>query len=156
MSTMRIPRVVRKKTSVWLDEFLWDRFVTWTHDRRTSTCHVLEPIIYALIEGSQKLEFSDIPKLELNLNVTREVARPRRAVSKSGDQPLFEDQGSPLRCYTCRRESKVVVYYAQGWDRTVRYYCCGLHARRFKRMTSLAQGYPKISLTRLYKQREGK
>lgn len=146
---VRIPRVVRKKTSIWLDQYLWDRFVVWTHDRRTSTCHVLEPIIYALLEGSQKLEFSAIPNLEMNLNVTREVQRPRRATGKATEEPLWEDWGDHLRCYFCKRPSRWVVYYSPGWDKSIRVYTCGHHVHRYHRMISSAQGWPKISFQAL-------
>ena len=148
---VRIPRTRRKKTSIYIDEALWDWFVPWTKDHHTSTCHILEPFLYALKTGSQKLEFSPLPKIDLTLNISREVLRARRRERVSGDQPIFQDLGTHLSCHFCHRISKWMVHYVPGWDQVSRVYCCGYHVRRYRRMTSLERGYPRISFHRLYK-----
>lgn len=133
-------------TSIRVDEQLWNDFVAWCHDRRTSTCHVIEPLVYALMKGSSEAPpLQALPKVTMSLSVTREVARPRRAVDREG-QPVFEDWGSHVSCHFCKRPTRWVVYYSPGWDKTVRVYCCGYHVKRYRRMTSLVKGYPNISI----------
>lgn len=148
--TVRIPRTKRKKTSIYIDGDLWKDFVTWCHNNRTSTCHILEPLVYALLKGSKDVQFSALPKVDLTLNISREVKRARRRETVPSDAPLFQDWGSHVSCNVCPRESKWVVNYAVGWDKVFRVYCCGYHVRRYRRMVSLEQGFPQVNFQRLY------
>jgi len=148
--SVKIPRVRRKKTSIWIDEDLWDDFIGWCKARGTSTCHLLEPIVYAIMKGSAEAPpFSPLPKIDMTLNLTREVQRYRRR-EKVGPGPVLDELGTHLHCYFCKRESKWVVYYSVNFDRTSRVYCCGYHVRRYKRMISKSKEYPKVSFQRLY------
>lgn len=148
---IRIPRVRRKKTSIYADEDLWDDFVKWCKDNHTSTCHILEPFMYAIMKGTQEIKFSPLPKVDLTLNITREVQRSRRREVVPRDAPLFQDWGSHVSCRYCPRESKWLIHYAVGWDTVIRVWTCGYHVRRYRRMTSFEEGFPKVSFTRLYK-----
>lgn len=148
---VKLPRVRRKKTSIYVDAELWDKFVPWCKTRHTSTCHIIEPYLYAIMKGSQKIEFSALPKVDVTLNISREVLRARRRERVSGEDPVWQDWGSHLRCHFCGRPSKWVVYYHEGWDKSFRVYCCGYHVKRYRRMTSLEKGYPQTGFQQLYK-----
>ncbi len=149
MSEFRIPSKVRGKTSIYLDTCLWRDFVSWCKSNHLSTCGVIEPLLYALLKGSSELSLSAIPKIDMQLNVTREVSRYRRKENVR-DGPLFDDWGTHLHCRFCKHPSRWVVYYAEGWDKTIRVYCCGNHVRPYRRMISLEKGFPQVRFQRLY------
>lgn len=153
---VKIPRVRRKKTSIYVDEQLWADFVAWCRARRTSTCHLIEPYLYAILQGSARAApFAPLPKIDLTLNVSREVLRARRR-ERVSDFPVWNERGSFLRCSVCGRPSRWVVYYHPGWDKAFRIYVCGFHVRPYRRMTSLEKGYPKVAFDRLYRSAEEK
>jgi len=154
-----IKRSGRKKTSIWFDGELWDWFCgrdnpdSYVKRHWTSSCELLEGFVYALQVTDQKMErpsLSPLPKVDVQLNLSREVARPRRQETVSRDQPLFQDWGSHLHCRFCKRTSKWVVHYVPGWDKIFRIYACGYHVKRYRRMISREKGFPQISFDRLY------
>jgi len=156
---VKISRTGRKKTSIWIDAFLWDWFVKWVHKNRTSTCHLLEPFIYALKQTEDKIQDNiglqtPLPKIDLTLNLTREVQRHRRR-EDVGFGPVWNDWGDHLRCYFCKRPTKWIVYYSPGWDRSFRIWVCGFHRRRYLRIRSRPQGYPQIKIEALYRGERG-
>lgn len=154
-----IVRSGRKKTSIWIDRALWDRFcgkgnpTSYVKRHWTSSCELLEGFIYALLVTDEKMKspsISPLPEVNVQLNIAREVKRPRRQETVSSDQPLFQDWGTHLHCRFCKRVSKWVVHYVPGWDKTFRIYSCGYHVKKYRRMISREKGFPKISFERLY------
>jgi len=149
--SVRIPLQRRKKTSIWVDEFIWSWFVPWTHLNSTSSCEVIDAFLYSLYSTAKKIEAPrGLPAVTVNLAVNREVQRPRRSPSATSET-VFSDWGTHLNCHFCKRASTWIVYYSEGWDHTIRVYCCGHHVRQYRRMTSQEKGYPKISFQELYK-----
>jgi len=155
-----IPRKGRMKTSIWFDRSLWKWFAgrdnpaSYVKRHWTSSCELLEGFVYALRVADEKVKqpiLSPLPKVDVQLNLSREVARPRRKEKVGFDQPLFQDWGTHLHCRFCKRRSKWVVHYACGWDKVIRVYCCGYHVKQYRRMVSLEQGFPQVSFQRLVK-----
>lgn len=159
----RISRSGRTKTSIWIDRELWfwfcgkDNPESYVKKHWTSSCELIEGFLYALQVTDKKLEqpiLSPLPKVDVQLNLSREVARPRRRETLTGDQPLFQDWGTHLHCRFCKRKSKWLVYYVEGWDQIYRIYCCGYHVKPYRRMISKKKGYPQIDFQRLYKKED--
>lgn len=155
----RISRSGRTKTSIWFDRDLWRWFCgrdnpqSYVKRHWTSSCELLEGFVYALRVTDEKLErpsISPLPKVDVQLNLSREVARPRRVETVARDQPLFQDWGTHLHCRFCKRKSKWVIHYVPGWDKVIRIYSCGYHVKKYRRMVSKEEGFPKISMERLY------
>lgn len=155
----RIARSGRMKTSIWIDRELWFKFCgkgnpeAYVKRYFTSSCELMEGFIYALLVTDEKMKtpsVSAMPKVDVQLNLAREVARPRRQEKVSRDQPLFQDWGTHLRCRFCKRTSKWVVHYIPGWDKIFRIYACGYHVKKYRRMVSKEKGFPRISFERLY------
>lgn len=154
-----IARSGRQKTSIWFDRSLWYWFcgqknpTSYVKRHWTSSCELLEGFVLALQVADQKMErpsLSPLPEVNVQLNLAREVKRPRRQETVSSDQPLFQDWGTHLHCRFCKRKSKWVVHYIPGWDKTYRIYSCGYHVKKYRRMVSKEKGFPQISFDRLY------
>ena len=151
---MKISRSGRMKTSIWHDRVLWRELVAWCKQNHLSTCLVEETLNYAFLKAVKAVDVQPslvpIPKIEMTVHVSREVQRSRRR-ERVRDGPVFEDWGSVVKCCVCHRPSRWVVYYAPGWDKTLRVYCCGYHVKRYRRMASRGKGYPQIRFQQLYK-----
>lgn len=163
----RISKYGRKHTSIRIDAELWDWFVAWCGRNHESTCGILEPFLYALqmTDGELKKRQlfglqTPLPKIDLTLNVTREVERHRRREQSYG--PVWNDWGDHLHCYFCgelkhlgkimrRHEPRWVVYYSPGFDRSFRIWTCGYHVRRYHRIIGDAAGYPQLVIRPIYK-----
>lgn len=151
----RLPVSGRTKTSIYVDKGLWAWFVKWVRENHTSTCHILEPFIYALQQSEGRIQDqiglrTPLPKIDLTLNLTREVQRHRRRENvRTGS--VWSDWGNHLRCYFCNRPTKWIVIFTPGPDRSIRIWTCGLHKRPYQRIDT-SKGFPKVFLKKLYKE----
>lgn len=103
MTSENIPKTVRKKTSVWVDAYEWDRFVRNVHDIKSSTCHFIEPYILAVSDSIEKLDSKPIiPASNINLNIDLNVQRVVRRRKKLGEAELKSVyRGDVSHCAEC-------------------------------------------------------
>lgn len=161
----RISRFGRKHTSIRVDADLWDWFVEWCGRNNTSTCHILEPFLFALQQSEGKIKQrvglqTPLPKIDLTLNVTREVQRHRRREMSYG--PVFNEYGTLMSCYHCselfregkirrKHEPKFLVFYSPDWSQGSKVWCCGYHVRRYHRMVAKEKGFPSVIIRPIYR-----
>jgi len=76
----------RKTVSFKCNKKLWKTFVDYSKANYGSVCHILEPVMYAILHSkvilSRTIEASSQPVIIENLNIVRSVKRVRRYVSE--------------------------------------------------------------------------
>lgn len=117
-----IPQVERKVTSYWLDPHISKAFKETCRRLGLHTCNVLEPIMYAFINGMSKAKyFQPIGDLTINLNVNRVVRREDRGF-KARDVPLVEN-GSFSECCNCKSLPVVKATVFEPHQESIRFLC---------------------------------
>lgn len=144
----------RRVRSVRVDPFLWDDFKEWCKNKDTSTCEMIEGLIFAIMKGTEKLDPGRLlgPKVTvdtMNFTLARQVQKPKRLQKVDAGSPLWQDHGGLFSCFKCHRESKYLVFYHVAPDLAERYYCCGYHVKQFRRLKT-GKLYPTVGFRELY------
>lgn len=114
----------RKSCSFKGNRKLWNTFVSYSKLNYGSVCHVLEPIMIAILESKVNLSHTIKPLHIENLNIERAVKRVRRYAVEE------EEEVSKEFCFYClksRRRAAAVGLFK--YDRTGEVYAlCSHHA----------------------------
>jgi len=102
---------------------LWDAFVPWSKEHYGSVCHVLEPIIVALMASEVNVKSAAKPLHIENLTIERAVRRVRRY---SVEEEISESEAIAPKCHFCTTKlTRMFRYRKTGMT----YPLCNHHAR---------------------------
>jgi len=124
--TDTLPKTIRKKTSIWVDEYEWDRFVKNCKKTPWSTCHFLEPYIRTVSEGLEGLNNRPIlPTSNITFNMDLNVQRVVRRRKKLGEpEEKIIWRGDPDTCCECGGTPFYVGGYRADSFTSVKKYLC--------------------------------
>ena len=113
---------------------LWDAFVDYSKHEYGSVCHILEPVILAILTSkvnlSRTMKDAQQPIVIENLNVQRVVRRIRR-IGKESFEETYQDVvqiGKRGICHDCKTTYGVSPYIASGNQRV---FLCGSCVKRW-------------------------
>ena len=95
----------RKTCSFKGDPELWRGFVRFCEEEYGSVCHVMEPLIKAVVSVHMEYVKKERPFFEIKeMHIERVVQRPRRIYQEPevpGEARSWREEGSPEKCRVC-------------------------------------------------------